>query len=221
MSRVYGGLIRMVDHNILVYLKDRYDRDIYPKLINDEVHQNPSAVDDIITGLISGNKKLRSNCSDIAAIISDEHPGKLYQYIDIFVNNLSSNIPRLKYNAAYTLGNLASVDRTGKIVDQIKPIAQNLSNDSNKIQNNSVRALSKIAAANPGEAERIFNLLISHKKFFPNERITIIIENLENFSEIRELRDDAKKFLEKYIDSSTKSVQSKAMDILRKLSRAN
>jgi hypothetical protein len=208
----------MVDHNILESIKDKYDKDIYPKIIMEEIQSNPAKVDDIVTGLISGNKRIRSSCAEIASIISEVNPELIYPYLDIFVKNLKSHIPKLRCHAAYTLGNLAAVDKSGKITKQIKAIAQNLSNESYKLQTYSVKALGKIAHANPNEAERIFNLLISHNKYFPKNKIGIILDNLEYFSDNKDLRDDARRFLENYTYNNSKTVQRKAQDALRKLS---
>jgi hypothetical protein len=210
----------MVDQSLLEFLKTKYDSDIYPKLITEEILQNPSKVDDIITGLISGNKKIRASCAEIASIVSEDHPGIMYPYVDIFIKNLNSNIPKLRIYAASTLGNLAEVDTNGKITKQIKVLAMYMTTDSRSLQNNSVRALGKIAHAHPKEAERIFNLFISHNKYFPNNKINILLDNMEYFSENAELREDARRFIEAYTYGRSKSVQRKAQNVLRRFSKS-
>jgi len=208
----------MVDQNILEFLKKRNDRDNYPELLNEEIINNPDTVNDVMIGLLSDSTRTRSSYAEIASIISEEHPGKLYPHADIFVECLNSSIPEVRCFAASILGNLASVDQAGIITDQIKLIARDLSNDRESIQASTVQTLSKIAHANPEEAERIFNLLISHKKYFPKERIRVLLQNLEHFSDNKELREDARRFLEYYADNGSKPVQNKALEVLRKFS---
>ncbi|UCH88111.1 MAG: hypothetical protein JSV49_07540 [Thermoplasmata archaeon] len=210
----------MVDQSLLEFLKTKYDKDIYPKIITEEILQHPSKVDDIITGLISGNKKIRASCAEIASIVSEENPGIFYPHVDVFIHNLNSNIPKLRCYATYTIGNLAEVDESGKIKKQIKLLAQNLATNSNTLQNYSARALGRIARAQPKEAERIFNLLISHNKYFPKNKINIILDNLEYFSENKDLREDARRFIESYTYCQSKIVRSKAQNVLRKFSRS-
>jgi hypothetical protein len=137
--------------------------------------------------------------------------------VDVFIKNLNSPIPKLRCYAAYTLGNLASVDDEGKITDQIKAIAQNLSNESYILQNYSVKALGKIARANPECAERIFNLLISHKKYFPKKKIGVIFDNMECFSDNKDLREDAIRFVESYTCGCSPQIKRKARDTLNKI----
>ena len=58
------------------------------------------------------------------------------------------------------------------------------------------------------------------KKYFPKERIRVLLENLEQFSDNKELREDARRFLEYYAEHGSKPIQSKALEVLRKFSRS-
>jgi hypothetical protein len=204
----------MVEPTILNVLRDRNNGDLNPQVIHDEVLQNPDYMDDVITALGSDDEDLQTYCAEALSILSEEQPETLCPYIDVFINNLTGNTTELRCYAVDIIGNLACVDESNKIPEQIRTIARYLTSRNEQVQNRSVRALGKIAQGNPDSAERIFNLLISHKKHFSGERICIILESFNFFSENQELHEDARRFIEHYINSSSRPVKEKALEIL-------
>jgi HEAT repeat protein len=207
----------MVEPNLLGMLREKNKGEIDQDLINEEIIQNPETVNDIISGLSSENENLQTNCAGILTMLSSVKPSALYPFVDIFIINLTDDQVEHRFHATEIIGNLAAVDESKKIADQIPAIARNLSGDNEQVQQSSVMALGKIASANAGSAERIFNLLISHTKYFPGEKITIVLESLKYFSENTELREDARRFIERYIKSSSEPVKVKAMNVLKDL----
>jgi hypothetical protein len=206
----------MVEQAISEFLKSRLDEGIGPKELALEIINDESKVGDLISGLNSENHKIKASCAEAVSIISEENPEKLCGYMNVFTENLLEKKPELHKFYTNTIANLASINETARIPELIKVLAQNLTSDNETLQTNSVIALCKIARVKTNESEKIFNLLIAHTKYFPGNRINVILENMLYFSDNAELREDARRFLEHYAFGKSKKLQRKAEDVLKK-----
>jgi hypothetical protein len=115
------------------------------------------------------------------------------------------------------LGNLARVDKKKIVSSHIDRIALFLSDSSIVLQGHSVRPLSKIAEANPDEAPKILEELLQSKKYFPENRIGFMIEEMGHFLQYEDRKKVIRTFVEPYLESNIKSVSRKARKIHKKI----
>jgi hypothetical protein len=115
------------------------------------------------------------------------------------------------------LGNLAAADRQRKIPAAVKRIIPNLRHKSIVLQVHSVRALSKIARANPEKGAEILNALVGAADAFPGNRVGFIIEAMEYFLEAKPLLSKVRAFVEPYLKSDVNVVVTKAKKMLERI----
>jgi hypothetical protein len=176
-----------------------------------------SYVEIIIRGLDSDKKKVRSGSAELASLHSEEHPDVLYPHIQLFIDNLASREPVLRWEAVCTLGNLARVDRCQNLPLVIPIIIPFLSDKSIVLQGHTIRALAKIAKQCPDHASLILDSLMESAEFLPGNRVGFLIEAMEYFADNREMNEKAQKFVLQLMESDIKVVSRKARKTMKKL----
>ncbi|MFW9967689.1 MAG: HEAT repeat domain-containing protein [Candidatus Thorarchaeota archaeon] len=171
----------------------------------------------IIYGLGAEKRKVQSGCAELASLLSEDRPDLLYPYLDHFIENLTSKAPVLRWEAVCCLGNLASVDKRFSIPATIETIVSFLNDKSIVLQVHSVRALGKIARAYPEAARNILDQLMRHRGSFPGNRIGFVIETMEYFKDIPEVKEDIREFVMEYMDNDIRVVASKARKTMMSL----
>jgi hypothetical protein len=152
-------------------------RDLYERIIS----KSPGEyLPTLLEGIRSPERRVQSGCAELLTSLSEERPELVYPYVDIFVEGLEAPEPVVRWESVATLGNLAGVDSRGVVSRQVDRIAGNLSSGA-VLQGHSVRALSKIAMANPEMADSILNELLSAADLFPGKRMGLLIESMERF----------------------------------------
>lgn len=171
----------------------------------------------IIEGLKSGSRRVQSGCAELASLLSESEPRRLYPYLELFRKNLDAEEPVVRWEAVCTLGNLVALDKDGKIRSDVGKIASFLNDKSIVLQGHAVRTLSKIAQVYPEMAGSILDRLISSRNRFPGNRIGFVVEAMAAFTHDKKLVPKARKFVEPYADSDIKVVATKARKVLRQL----
>jgi hypothetical protein len=171
----------------------------------------------VIEGLGSDKRKVQSGCSELAALLSEEHPTLVYPHVDLFIQNLDAKAPVLRWEAVCVLGNLAQADSKQVIPKHLDSIIGFLDNKSIVLQGHAVRALAKIAHAYPEHAQRIFNELTKATVHFPGNKVGFIVEAMEYFLDIDDIRLKVKEFVEPYLDHEVKVVSKKAWRLHKKI----
>jgi len=182
------------------------------------VSKTPQAyLDAVVRGLQSTEARVRDGCAEIASFLSEDNPTLLYPFADLFLNSLDAKEPVIRWEAVCTLGNLAAVDKQHKIPAAIKRIIPNLRHKSIVLQVHSVRALSKIARANPEKGAEILNALVGAADAFPGNRVGFIIEAMEYFLEAKPLLPRVRAFVESHMESDVNVVVTKAKKMLKRI----
>jgi hypothetical protein len=182
------------------------------------VSKDPNAyIPVLIEGLRSEVARIRNGCAEIASLLSEHSPELLYSEVELFIANLDSKEKVVRWEAVCTLGNLASVDRERRIVPAIDRIARNLGDESIVLQGHSVRALGKIARANPDKAPAILDALLGSTRFFPGNRVGFVVEAMEYFLGQDALVPRIREFVEGQTRSEESVVAGKARRTLRRI----
>lgn len=171
----------------------------------------------IIEGLGSKKKRVQGGCAELASLLSADSPELLYPHVDLFAANLRAKEPILRWEAACTLGNLASVDGRKVLPKQVPTLADLLSHESIVLQGHAVKALAKIAQVYPAEAPRIFDALSGSTQYFPGSRVGYLVEAMGVFGAPSSLAKKARTFVSEYVESEHAPVARKAKKALKQL----
>lgn len=171
----------------------------------------------LVTGLESKNKRIRNGCAELCSLLSAAYPELLYPYIDIFANLLQSKEPVMRWEAACTIGNLASSDSKKRVPLLIPVLTKLLRDKSIVLQGHAVKALAKVAVAYPKESGAIVDDLLKAAHQFPGNRIGYLIDAMEFFKHAS-TRKKVMKFIIPLADSEIAAVAKKARRILKLLS---
>ncbi len=169
----------------------------------------------VLEGLASKNKRVQGGCAELCSRISADRPDLLYPHLDVFVRALDAKAPILRWEAACTLGNLATVDDKAQLAGSVPTLIALLGNKSIVLQGHAVRALAKIARKHPRLAASIFAALSSATRFFPGTRVGYIVEAMELFAGNKPLAPAVRAFLAPHAESALAPVARKARKALR------
>jgi len=172
-------------------------------------------VDILLEGLASKKKRQKAGCAEIASRLSADHPRLLYPHVDVFLRHLRAREPVLRWEAVCTLGNLSHADDDKVIPRHLTEIIELLADKSIVLQGHAVRALAKVAKANPGSAARILAALFDAVRFFPGTRVGYVVEATEMFAEHDALSPKLREFLARYVESEHAPVARKAKKALK------
>jgi hypothetical protein len=187
-------------------------KDLYARLVKPKPDDHAAQ---IVTGLVSTDRKVRNGCAELASLLSADRPDLLYPSIDLFFERLDAREPVVRWEAACTLGNLTRVDRDQRIVPAVDKLILFLEDKSIVLQGHAAKALAKGAAAYPRQAPRILDALVASAERFPGSRVGYLVEAMATFLEIAGLGPRARAFAARHANSDIKSVSAKAKRVLR------
>jgi len=157
--------------------------------------------------------------------LSEECPEKLYPYMDRFVSLLDSKYRILTWNAMAIIANLAEVDAYKKF-DSIFEKYYSFINDEYMVTvANVVSHSGRIALAKPYLINEITNRLLSVEDISITPHLTeeckrVIIEktikSLDTFFDKIEHKERVISFVNKYVNSSRRSLKREAENFLKK-----
>ena len=206
----------MTEVDVIGRLSGKWEDGTRPRdLYEGAISKSPSEyLPTLLEGIRSPERRVQSGCAELLTLLSEERPDLVYPHVEVFVEGLEEPAPVVRWESVATLGNLAGVDSRGIVAKQVDPIASNLASGA-VLQGHSVRALSKIARANPGMADSILNRLLSSADSFPGNRIGFLIESMEQFlTEPRRIR-LVEDFVKPHAHSEIGAVARKARRVLR------
>jgi hypothetical protein len=114
-----------------------------------KVEHNFELLPQILNGVYSPKASIRYGCAKVLMDLSENHPEKLYPFIDSFIKLLDNKYRILTWNAMVIIANLAKVDKDNKI-DSIFEKYYNFLNDEYMVTvANVVGNSAKIASTKP------------------------------------------------------------------------
>jgi hypothetical protein len=143
-----------------------------------EVKNDFNLMPEVIKGISSDNPRIKFGCAKTLNKISEDHPEKIYDKIDFFIELLDHKNNILKWNAMDILANLAKVDKDKKF-DEIFKKYYDLINDNSMVTiGHVVDNSGKIALAKPYLSSKITNELLKIEKIPTKTHVTGECKNI-------------------------------------------
>jgi hypothetical protein len=140
--------------------------------LRQKVKQNFNLLPEVLKGVSSSKAAIRYGCAKVLMDLSEEHPEKLYPYMDFFINLLDSKYRILTWNAMAIIANLAKVDADKKF-DAIFDKYYGFLDDAYMVTvANVVGNSTKIALAKPYLAQKITNELLKVENISTTPHLT-------------------------------------------------
>jgi hypothetical protein len=203
------------------------DKSVTKKTLLHMVKQDFNLLPTVLNGVSSSKAAIRYGCAKVLMDLSEEHPEKLYPYMDSFVNLLDSKYRILTWNAMAIIANLAKVDEDNKF-DAIFGKYYSFLNDAYMVTvANVVGNSAKIALAKPHLAQKIAKELLKVENISTTPHLTdeckrVIAEQAIKsfalfFSEI-EQKETVISFVARHRNSPRKTLRKTAEEFLTKFS---
>jgi hypothetical protein len=190
-----------------------------------KARNDSSLIPELLRGVSSPKATIRYGCAKVLMDLSEEHPERLYPYMDSFVHLLDSKHRILIWNAMAIIANLTRVD-TGKKFDAIFDKYYSFLNDAYMVTVANVVAHSgKIALAKPHLAEKIANELLKVESITLTPHLTeeckkVIIEktikSFDMFFDKVTQKEKVLSFVQRHVDDSRKTLKATAKNFLEK-----
>ena len=191
----------------------------------EEVKNNYDLLPEVINGITSSKAAIRYGCGKVLMDLSEENPKILYPHMNFFVELLDSKYRILTWQAMAIIANLTRVDKDNKF-DEIFDKYYSFINDEYMVTvSNLVEHSGKIALAKPYLTNKITNELLKVETIKTTPHLTSECKNViaENailsfgmFFDQVENKDVIISFVKKQLNSSRKTLRSKAKEFLKK-----
>jgi hypothetical protein len=181
----------------------------------------------LLKGIGSTKATVRYGCAKVLMDLSEEYPAQLYPYMDAFIELLYSKYRILTWNAMAIIANIAKVDKDQKFDAIFDKYYAFLNNEYMVTVANVVGNSGKIALAKPHLIHKITAALLKVENISVTPHLTeeckrVIAEKaIEVFDLFFDKIEEKEKkkvlsFVEKQLDSSRRTLRTKAADFLKK-----
>jgi hypothetical protein len=195
--------------------------------LRQKVKQDFALLPVLLKGISSPKATVRYGCAKVLMDLSEEYPEKLYPHMDVFIALLDSKYRILTWNAMAVIANLAKVDKDQKFDAIFDKYYGFMNNEYMVTVANVVGNSGKIALAKPYLLHKITAELlkledISVKPHLTEECKRVIAEKaigtFDLFFDKIEEKEKKKvlSFVERQLDSSRRTLRTKAVDFLKK-----
>ncbi len=201
------------------------DKTISKEDLSKKVKNNYELLPEIVNGMSSSKAAIRYGCGKVLMDISQENPEKLYKYMDYFIKLLDSQYRILIWQSMAIIANLTKVDKDKKFDQVFDRYYSLINNDYMVTVANLVGHSGKIALAKPHLVNRIAKELLKVESIKITPHLTpeckkVITEqaiiSFDMFFDKVENKEKVISFIEKQLDSSRKTLKSKAEEFLNK-----
>lgn len=116
-------------------------------LLADKAKKDKKILDELVEYFEAGSVADKGNCIEVMEYVSQDKPELIIPYLDFIIENLDYNAPKVKWETARVIGNLASKypDRVEK---SIKKLVLNAKDDGTVVRWSVAFALTEIAKSN-------------------------------------------------------------------------
>jgi hypothetical protein len=180
---------------------------------------------EVLKGISSSKAAIRYGCAKVLTDLSEEHPEKLYSYIDSFIDLLDSEYRILTWNAMAIIANLARVDKDKKF-DAIFDKYYSFLNDEYMVTvANVVGHSGKIALAKPHLIQKITDELLKVENIPTTPHLTeeckrVIAEktigSFDMFYDRIYAKEKVISFVERHLNSSRRTLKEEAENFLKR-----
>lgn len=178
----------------------------------------------ILSGLTSSKAAIRYGCAKVLMELSEEHPEKLYPFMDSFIDLLDSNYRILTWNAMAILANLAKVDTKNKFDTIFNKYFRFINDEYMVTVANVVGHAGKIALAKPYLIDKITNELLKVENISLTPHLTeeckrviaeSAIKSFTTFADQIEQKEKVIKFVARHLNSSRRTLRKEAAKFLK------
>jgi hypothetical protein len=190
-----------------------------------KVKQNFDILPEVLKGVSSSKAAIRYGCAKVLMDLSEEHPEKLYPYMDFFIDLLDSKHRILTWNAMAIIANLTKVDKNKKF-DAVFDKYYSFLNDEYMVTvANVVGNSGKIALAKPYLVQKITSELLKIENLSTTPHLTeeckrVItekaIKSFDLFFDRIETKERVISFVKKNLNSPRKTLKIEAENFLKK-----
>lgn len=189
------------------------------------VETNFGLVPTLLEGTLSPKAAVRYGCGSVLMILCEKHPGKLYPYMDKFVELLDSKHRILTWNAMAAIANLTTADVDRKFDAVFDKYYDFLGSEYMVTVANVVGNSAKIAKNKPYLADRIAAELLKVQNLQTTPHLTeecklVIAEQaIQTFGTLITHAQNKKaliEFAQKHQDSPRSSLKKEAQSFLKK-----
>jgi len=193
------------------------------------VKEDFSLIPLLLTGVGSQKAAVRYGCAKVLMDLSEEHPEKLYPYMDSFIDLLDSKYRILTWNALAIIANLTRVDAEKRFDAVFGKYYSFLDNDYMVTVANVVGNSGKIAHAKPYLIPKITDELLKVQDISTGPHLTeeckrVIaqqtIKSLDLFFDRIDQKERVISFVEACLDSPRERLRTAAETFLERCSRS-
>jgi hypothetical protein len=201
------------------------DKSMTKEELLEKARNDSSLIPELLRGVSSPKAAIRYGCAKVLMDLSEEHPERLYPYMDSFFHLLDSKYRILVWNAMAIIANLTRVD-TDKKFEAIFDKYYSFLNDAYMVTvANVVGHSGKIALAKPHLVEKIANELLKVETITLTPHLTeeckrvIIEKTIESFDMFFDKVTQNEKvlsFAQRHVNDSRKTLKATAKNFLEK-----
>ena len=190
-----------------------------------KVRQDYSLLPEVTDGVFSPKATIRYGCAKVLMDLSEEHPERLYPYMERFIDLLDSKYRILTWNAIAIIANLTKIDKEKKF-DAIFDKYYGFLNDEYMVTvANVVSHSGKVALAKPHLVQKIADELLKVENIQTTPHLTeecklVIAEHaIKSLNLFFDRIDDKEKvidFARRHLDSPRGTLRTEADNFLRK-----
>jgi hypothetical protein len=201
------------------------DKTLTKGMLHHIVEHNLDLIPVLVRGMFSLKPSIRYGSGKVLMDLSETHPEKMYQHIDSFIDLLDSKYRIITWNSMAIIANIAKVDNEKKIDAIFQKYTDFLRDEYMITVANTIENLGKIALAKPYLTQKITTeiLRVENIKLTPHlteECRRVIAEKaIGSFDQFFSNIEEKKKvlsFVERQVNSSRKSLRSKAAEFVKK-----
>ena len=191
-----------------------------------KVEQNFDLLPKVLNGVYSPKASIRYGCAKVPMDLSEDHPEKLYPFIDSLITVLDSKYRILTWNAMAIIANLAKVDKDNKIDSIFEKYYSFLNDEYMVTVANVVGNSAKIASAKPYMIRNITDELLKVENISLTPHLTeecrrVIIEKavkfFSSFFDKIEQKEKVVSFAKRQVNSPRRTLSKTAEEFLTKV----
>jgi ribosomal 30S subunit maturation factor RimM len=116
------------------------------KLAN-EIKNDKTVLSEVVDCFNGGSTADKGNCIEAIELVTEERPETLVPYLDFIVEQINHDAPRVKWESARAIGNMAKY-YSDKLIDAIPKLLMNTTDSGTVVRWSAAQALTEIAKYN-------------------------------------------------------------------------
>jgi hypothetical protein len=180
----------------------------------------PGLLKDIVTGFLSADKKLQSDCIEVFTMISENHSDLIVPFADKILPLLNNKETKTRWEALHTLSFIA--DKIPEIIFSILPDLLELieKDKSTIVRDYTIDTVANFARYDKNSSEKAFGILKSALELWDEKHAKQVFKG---FSKILDnqpsYKTEISKIVKPYLDSKKNVVVNEAKKIIKRIEK--